>query len=236
MRRADAPRVRRRASLLIDRGRDALRDRRIRKRREHRVRIFGRARLDAASRSASASAIRSRVLGHPDARGVDAGAAAVVGDGLDHHVEVLLPVVGDVGTDHDLAVAGPVHLDARVGFPAFASTRRRRTPCRGRTSAGSRCRRHDRSGSSRRRSAGTPALIQEWMMRSGVHGSALPGLRTSGIFSTVAGAQSECTPGELLGSTMPERVGAREEAHHVAVALAEALRPAPRGRVRASGR
>ena len=41
------------------------------------------------------------------------------------------------------------------------------------------------------------------MMRSGVHGSALPGLSTSGIFSTGVGAHSECTPGELLGSTTP---------------------------------
>ena len=40
-------------------------------------------------------------------------------------------------------------------------------------------------------------------MRSGVQGSALPGLSTSGILSTVAGAHSECTPGELLGSTTP---------------------------------
>ena len=40
-------------------------------------------------------------------------------------------------------------------------------------------------------------------IRNGVHGSALPGFRTSGIFSAIAGTQSECTPGELLGSTTP---------------------------------
>ena len=40
-------------------------------------------------------------------------------------------------------------------------------------------------------------------MRNGVHGSALPGFSTSGILSTVVGAHSEWTPGELLGSTTP---------------------------------
>ena len=40
-------------------------------------------------------------------------------------------------------------------------------------------------------------------MRYGVHGSALPGLSTSGILSAKAGVQSECTPGELLGRTTP---------------------------------
>ena len=42
-----------------------------------------------------------------------------------------------------------------------------------------------------------------WIMRYGVQGSALPGLSTSGIFSTIAGTHSEWTPGELLGSTTP---------------------------------
>ena len=41
------------------------------------------------------------------------------------------------------------------------------------------------------------------MMRNGVHGSALPGFSTSGIFSAIAGTHSEWTPGELLGSTTP---------------------------------
>jgi hypothetical protein len=41
------------------------------------------------------------------------------------------------------------------------------------------------------------------MMRYGVHGSAAPGFSTSGVFSAKAGAHSECTPGELLGSTTP---------------------------------
>ena len=40
-------------------------------------------------------------------------------------------------------------------------------------------------------------------MRYGVQGSALPGFSTSGVFMAKAGIQSECTPGELLGSTTP---------------------------------
>ena len=32
---------------------------------------------------------------------------------------------------------------------------------------------------------------------------ALPGFSTSGVFSAMAGTQSECTPGELLGRTTP---------------------------------
>ena len=45
--------------------------------------------------------------------------------------------------------------------------------------------------------------MKAWIRRYGVHGSALPGLRTSGIFKATAGTHSECTPGELLGSTTP---------------------------------
>src|SRR5918992_8284 len=41
------------------------------------------------------------------------------------------------------------------------------------------------------------------MMRYGVHGSALPGFRTSGMRNANAGIHNECTPGELLGSTAP---------------------------------
>ena len=50
---------------------------------------------------------------------------------------------------------------------------------------------------------GTRARIKAWMIRYGVQGSALPGLSTSGIFKGTEGIQSECTPGELLGSTTP---------------------------------
>ena len=48
------------------------------------------------------------------------------------------------------------------------------------------------------------------MIRYGVHGSALPGFSTSGVFSAIAGIHSECTPGELLGSTTPS-VAARKK-------------------------
>ena len=66
-----------------------------------------------------------------------------------HHVDVLLPLVGDVRSDHDLAVARSVHFDARIALSSAWSSRHRRTPCRGRTTAESRCRPRDRSGSSR---------------------------------------------------------------------------------------
>ncbi len=134
---------------------------------------------------ASASAIVSRVLRDPHARRVHARAAAVVRHRLGDHVDVLLPLVGEVGTDHDLAVAGAVHFDAAARPSIASSIRHRRTPCRGRSIAGSRCRRRDRSGSRRMRPAGAPALTHALMMRSGVHGSALPGFSTSGIFNTV---------------------------------------------------
>src|SRR5687767_5301004 len=41
------------------------------------------------------------------------------------------------------------------------------------------------------------------MIQYGVHGSALPGFKTSGMRSANDGIQSECTPGELFGSTAP---------------------------------
>ena len=43
------------------------------------------------------------------------------------------------------------------------------------------------------------------MIRSGVHGSRCPGFRASGIFKAMAGSHKACTPGELAGSTAPNR-------------------------------
>ena len=45
--------------------------------------------------------------------------------------------------------------------------------------------------------------MNAWMSRNGVHGSSRPGLMTTGVFSAMAGSQSEFTAGELLGITRP---------------------------------
>ena len=45
--------------------------------------------------------------------------------------------------------------------------------------------------------------MKDCARRKGVHGSALPGLSTSGVFNGIAGTHNECTPGELLGNTTP---------------------------------
>ena len=50
---------------------------------------------------------------------------------------------------------------------------------------------------------GTPAWMNACAMRYGVHGSCGPGLSTRPICSGMIGSHSVCTPGELLGSTMP---------------------------------
>ncbi len=55
-----------------------------------------------------------RVPRGPDPGAVDAGAPAVQDNALDHHVEVLLPVVDHVVTDQDLAETGAVNLNPRV--------------------------------------------------------------------------------------------------------------------------
>ena len=72
-------------------------------------------------------------------------------------------------------------------------------------------------------------------MRYGVHGSALPGFITTGIFSTVAGAHSECTPGELFGSTTPSEWPRGNTLIGAPPRRADALRRAATDRDRASG-
>ncbi len=52
----------------------------------------------------------------PDARAVDAAAAAVDEDAVDHDVEVLLPLIDLVVAEEDLAEAGAVRLHARVAL------------------------------------------------------------------------------------------------------------------------
>ena len=55
----------------------------------------------------------SRVAARPDARAVDAPAAAVGEHAVDHHVEVLLPVIHLVVAEQNLGEAGAVRLHAR---------------------------------------------------------------------------------------------------------------------------
>ena len=113
-----------------------------------------------------------------------------------------VPLVTAIAADQDLAVAGAVQLDARIAFVGA----HRRDVAEEHAAAGpphdlARARVIRRVEAERRgRHAG---LMNAWIMRYGVHGSALPGLSTSGIFSGIAGTHSECTPGELLGSTTP---------------------------------
>ena len=66
--------------------------------------------------AAMASAIFLRVPRRPDAGAVDAAAAAVDEDAVDHDVEVLLPLVDLVVAEEDLAEAGAVRLHARVAL------------------------------------------------------------------------------------------------------------------------
>lgn len=56
------------------------------------------------------------ILRHQDGGGIDAGAAAVVADGADDDVDVLLPVFDLVLANDDLAPAWAVHLHTWVAF------------------------------------------------------------------------------------------------------------------------
>ena len=47
-------------------------------------------------------------------------------------------------------------------------------------------------------------------MRYGVHGSALPGFSTSGVFNAMAGTHSECTPGRVARQHHAERVASAD--------------------------
>src|ERR1039458_8169169 len=58
----------------------------------------------------------------PNARRVAGGPAGVFKDGRNHHVHVLLPIADAIFADHDLAIAGAVHLDARIALPPAATT------------------------------------------------------------------------------------------------------------------
>ena len=118
-------------------------------------------------------------------------------------LEVVLPVVDAILADDHLAVAGAVHLDARVALA---------TPCGRRVAeehAAARTAQHlaaagvvRRVEAERRFRARRPAPAPTRCGRAST-ARQLPGLRTSGVFMPMAGAHSECTPGELFGSTTP---------------------------------
>jgi len=61
------------------------------------------------------------------------------------------------------------------------------------------------------------------MMRSGDQGSSRPGLSTTGALSAMAGIQSECTPGELDGSTAPKMRPSRKVGERAAFIVAKTL-------------
>ena len=138
----------------------------------------------------------------PDAGCIDAGASGIFEDGRDHHVEIFLPLVDAVLTDHDLAVAGAVDLDARITLPKLG----------GRDVAEN----HSATALPQDLSAARVigGIVAERLRRGTglnqrlddavrVQGSALPGFSTNGVFMAKAGIHRECTPGELLGSTTP---------------------------------
>ena len=164
---------------------------------------------------------RVAVRGRPDAGGVDAGAAGVLERSTRPSRRGSAPSRRRVGAEQHLAVAGPVQLDARVAASRRRRRPRRRTPCRARSAAGSRRAPAWSAGSSERLGR-RAAARNAWMMRYGVQGSALPGFSTSAVFSAIAGTHSECTPGELLGSTTPSVCAARHEADSAGPAVAHA--------------
>ena len=121
----------------------------------------------------------SGVSRRPDARAIDAAAAAVDVDALDHQVEVVFPVIDDVVAQQDLGEAGAVGLHARV-----ARDTARPSPCRQRSSRGRRLASTAAPaaaspGYKPKTSRGTPASMKAETMRYGVHGSCGPGFSTN---------------------------------------------------------
>src|SRR5690606_32643174 len=103
---------------LLDRDVDHLRELRVHERREPRFGMVERARLDLRETLRERLRDLSPVTRHPDARRVDARAAAVRRDRLDDDVDPLGPVVDSILADEDLAPARSMALDAVVLLPA----------------------------------------------------------------------------------------------------------------------
>ena len=93
----------------------------------------------------------------PDARAVDAAAAAVEVDAVDHQVEVLFPIVDQVVAEQDLAEAGAVGLHVRVALVALDGGACRRRSCCARNWPAPPRRRRRRRDRSQIASGGMPA-------------------------------------------------------------------------------
>ena len=102
----------------VDHRGDAPRDVRVREGRELGQGVVLRARDDGGEPRGQGLGDLAAARGRPHAGGVDARAAAVLGDGRGHHVEVLRATRRAMsGPEQHLAVAGAVHLDPGVGVP-----------------------------------------------------------------------------------------------------------------------
>src|SRR5215471_9968083 len=81
---------------------------------EARLRVFGRPGRNRSQTLGQRSGDLTGVAGAPDAGTIDAAASAVSEHAVDHHIQVLLPLVHNVITKQNLAEPGPVNLHARV--------------------------------------------------------------------------------------------------------------------------
>ena len=122
-----------RLQIDVDRLRDGLGHARDGKRRQAGVRIVGRQRLNGAKPLGQRVRDFAAVPADPDARAVDATAAAVQEHAVGHHVDVRLPVVDAVVAEDDLREPRPVHLHARVALVALDRLASRRKSGCGRT-------------------------------------------------------------------------------------------------------
>src|SRR5438552_12563645 len=90
-----------------------------RERREARLWVFGRLRLDRADPLRQSFRNLLRVSRGPDARAVYAAAPAVEKHAVHHNVEILLPLVHYVVTEQNLGEARSVNLNASVASVAL---------------------------------------------------------------------------------------------------------------------
>src|SRR5690606_309585 len=94
--------------------RNARGNRGINERRDGGLGIVGSARLDGGQALGNRGGNLLVVRRHPYAARIDARPPAVLDDRRDDQIEVVTPVRDAVGADEQLAVAGPVQLDARI--------------------------------------------------------------------------------------------------------------------------
>ncbi len=164
---------------------------------------------------------RVGVLRRPDRAGVHARPPAVGRDRFHQQVEVLLPVVGLVFAEDDLA-SSRCRGSRRGGRSCTGPCcGRRRTPCSGRTAGG--CRADPAWSVGRKPStlAGMPALRNACRTRNGVHGSSRPGLQQQRNLERERRHPQRMHAGRVRRQHRPEDVGRRVERLH----------PPARGRV-----